>query len=117
MEIPVVGIVDCNTPWAKCNNKVTDLANAISVINNENPERNTVIAFMPDIPKSTSANGLHDEVKNIVDSLLAVKQHGQNEFIELYSRHKKADAKKFGKTWGIGVGNPGQCTTPGPALI
>lgn len=102
-EVHIIGFVDYNVPGARLASKVDILSQGVGLCNDMgNSSQNATMLLMPDLAKDSSLRGLWDEERQIVESMFAQKQDCACQFVDLFTKDARGEARSSMRRWAAG---------------
>jgi hypothetical protein len=96
-DVLVLSILDFNAPGTRTSGTQARLLQQVSLINDMNADGNCCLILLPDFAKPTSVLGLIDEIRQIEDRLLQLKQSPDLRFCVQFD--KAQDHGRHGRHW------------------
>ena len=91
-SVHVLGFIDFNAPSARQSSKIELLSKGIALINScGNMANNACMVLLPDHPKDSSARGLWDEEKKIMENLFGLQMDVETRFVDLFTREPRSE--------------------------
>ncbi|CAE7836494.1 unnamed protein product [Symbiodinium sp. CCMP2592] len=103
-DVALIGHVDFNCPHAKGKGNMETLCAALAMINEDLPQLACSMVVFPDHARETSARGVWDEERKILDEMFGLAQNCDTRFIDLYTRdNARAESKTNNRKFGHGM--------------
>ena len=91
-SVHVLGFIDFNAPSARQASKIELLTKGVALINScGSMGNNACMILLPDHPKDSSARGLLDEEKKIMENLFGLQMDVETRFVDLFTREVRSE--------------------------